>query len=98
MIASACSGAGNDEQAYFDKPGQSYLVELRGRRRLMAHDPVSAIRAVLGAVSRLRVATTKELAIRAAFRAWCGREDLNLHGAAPTRVRRPYNRRLAATA
>ncbi len=43
-LASACSGAGNDEHAYFAKDGPSYLVEMKGRRRLMAHDPVSAIR------------------------------------------------------
>ena len=41
---SACSGTGNDEYAYFARHGQSYLVELKGRRRLMAHDPVSAVR------------------------------------------------------
>lgn len=43
-LVSACSGTGNDEHAYFAKHGSSYLVELKGRRRLMAHDPVSAVR------------------------------------------------------
>ena len=40
----ACSGAGNDERAYFARRGEKYLVELRGRRRLLAHDPISAAR------------------------------------------------------
>jgi hypothetical protein len=40
----ACSGTRNDEHAYFTRHGQGYLVELKGRRRLMAHDPVSALR------------------------------------------------------
>jgi hypothetical protein len=44
ILASACSGTGNDERAYFAKHGSSYLVELKGQRRLMAHDPVSALR------------------------------------------------------
>jgi len=43
-LVSACSGTGNDEHAYFAKHGPNYLVELKGRRRLMAHDPVSAVR------------------------------------------------------
>ena len=43
-LVSACSATGNDERAYFAKHGPSYLVELKGRRRVMAHDPVSAIR------------------------------------------------------
>jgi hypothetical protein len=43
-LASACSETGNDEHAYFAKHGPSYLVEMKGRRRLMAHDPVSAAR------------------------------------------------------
>jgi hypothetical protein len=42
-IAFACSGTGNDEHAYFTKHGQSYRVEMKGRRRLMAHDPISAV-------------------------------------------------------
>jgi hypothetical protein len=43
-LAPACSRTGNEEHAYFTKQGQSYLVEMKGRRRLMAHDPVSFIR------------------------------------------------------
>jgi hypothetical protein len=43
-LAFACSATGNDEQAFFSKQGQRYLVEMKGRRRLMAHDPVSALR------------------------------------------------------
>ena len=43
-LLSACGRTGNDEHAYFVKHGPNYLVELKGRRRLMAHDPVSAIR------------------------------------------------------
>jgi hypothetical protein len=40
----ACSRAGNDEHAYFTKNGATYLVEMKGRRRLLAHDPASAVR------------------------------------------------------
>ena len=43
-LVSACTGAGNDEHAYFTARGSTYMVELKARRRLMAHDPVSAIR------------------------------------------------------
>ena len=43
-LVSACSGTSNDEHAYFVQDGPSYLVELKGRRRLMAHDPISAVR------------------------------------------------------
>jgi hypothetical protein len=43
-LVSACSRASNDEHAYFAKHGSSYLVELKGQRLLLAHDPVSAIR------------------------------------------------------
>ena len=44
VLLSACSRVGNYERAYFAKQGTSYLVELKGTRRLMAHDPISAIR------------------------------------------------------
>jgi len=40
---SACSATGNDEHAYVVKKGPGYVVEMKGRRRLMAHDPISAI-------------------------------------------------------
>ena len=43
-LATACSGAHNNELAYFTTHGPGYLVELNGERRLMAHDPISAIR------------------------------------------------------
>lgn len=43
-LMSACSRVGNNDRAYFDKHGASYLVEMKGTRRLMAHDPFSAIR------------------------------------------------------
>ena len=43
-LVSACSGVGNYERAYFAKHGATYLVEMKGTRRLMAHDPFSAIR------------------------------------------------------
>ena len=43
-LAPACSGVGNDEHAYYVRHGPGYLVEMKGRRRLMAHDPISAIR------------------------------------------------------
>jgi hypothetical protein len=39
----SCSGTKNYEQAYFSKHGSGYLVELKGKRHLLAHDPVSAI-------------------------------------------------------
>jgi hypothetical protein len=44
LLMSACSRVGNYERAYFDKNGATYLVEMKGTRRLMAHDPFSAIR------------------------------------------------------
>ena len=44
ILVLACSRTGNDERAYFVKRGPSYLVEMKGRRRLLAHDPLSAIR------------------------------------------------------
>jgi hypothetical protein len=43
-LAPACSWAGNYERAYYIKRGATYFVELKGRRRLMAHDPFSALR------------------------------------------------------
>ena len=42
MLA-ACSRTGNHERAYFSKQGTRYLVEMTATRRLMAHDPVSAL-------------------------------------------------------
>ena len=44
ITESACSMTGNQERAYFSKQGSSYLVEMKGTRRLMAHDPISFIR------------------------------------------------------
>jgi len=44
MLVSACSSVGNNERAYFAKQDRSYLVELKGTRRKMAHDPISLIR------------------------------------------------------
>ena len=44
ITISACSRTGNQERAYFSKQGSSYLVELKGTRLLMAHDPISFIR------------------------------------------------------
>jgi hypothetical protein len=43
VSTASCSGAKNYEQAYFSKHGSGYLVELKGKRYLLAHDPVSAI-------------------------------------------------------
>jgi hypothetical protein len=43
-LASACSRTGNDERAYYTKHGATYFVEMKGRRRLLAHDPFSALR------------------------------------------------------
>jgi hypothetical protein len=42
-FGSGCSPTGNDEHAYFVKQGPRYLVEMKGRRRLLAHDPISAV-------------------------------------------------------
>jgi hypothetical protein len=44
ILVLACSRTGNDERAYFVKRGTTYVVEMRGRRRLLSHDPLSAIR------------------------------------------------------
>jgi len=44
ITVSACSRTGNQERAHFSKHGLSYLVELKGTRLLMAHDPISFIR------------------------------------------------------
>lgn len=44
MLVSVCSSVGNNERAYFAKQDRSYLVELKGTRRLMAHDPISGLR------------------------------------------------------
>jgi len=43
LVISACSRTGNHERAYFSKQGTRYLVEMTATRRLMAHDPVSAL-------------------------------------------------------
>ena len=43
VLVAACSSVGNNERAYFAKRGASYVVELKGTRRLMAHDPISGI-------------------------------------------------------
>jgi hypothetical protein len=42
-LLTACSRTRNYEHAYFSRQGSSYLVELKGTRRLMAHDPISAL-------------------------------------------------------
>ena len=44
-LMSACARTGNYEHAYFVKHGQGYLVVMKGTRRLMAHDPISAAKA-----------------------------------------------------
>lgn len=44
ILMTACSRVGNYEHAYFKQHGTTYLVELKGKRRLMAHDPISALR------------------------------------------------------
>jgi hypothetical protein len=43
-IVSACARTGNDERAYVVKQGARYVVEMKGRRRVLAHDPISALR------------------------------------------------------
>ena len=43
VLLTACSRTGNYEDAYFSKEGSSYLVEMKGTRRLMAHDPISGL-------------------------------------------------------
>jgi hypothetical protein len=45
-VASAttsCSGARNYEQAYFSPQRSGYLIELKGKRHRLVHDPVSLI-------------------------------------------------------
>ncbi len=44
ILVTACARASNYERAYFAKQGAKYLVEMKGRRLLMAHDPISFIR------------------------------------------------------
>ena len=44
ILMSACSKTGNYERAYLTVYGGRYFVEMKGTRRLMAHDPFSAIR------------------------------------------------------
>ena len=44
LAAASCHGAKNYEQASYSKQGSGYLIELKGRRYLAAHDPLSAIR------------------------------------------------------
>jgi len=43
-LVASCGRASNDERAVYTKQGSSYLVEMKGRRLLMAHDPLSWIR------------------------------------------------------
>ena len=43
-MSAACSRTGNYDRAYFTKYGSKYFVEMKGTRRLMAHDPISAAR------------------------------------------------------
>jgi hypothetical protein len=43
-VASGCAGPSNDEHAYFTANGPTYRVEMKGRRRALAHDPISAVR------------------------------------------------------
>jgi hypothetical protein len=44
LLVLACSRASNNENAYVTKQGAGYLVEMKGQRLLMAHDPISWIR------------------------------------------------------
>lgn len=41
-LLASCWWTGNYERAYFTKRGESYLVEMKARRLLLAHDPISA--------------------------------------------------------
>jgi hypothetical protein len=43
-LVSACGRASNEERASFTKQGSTYLVEMKGQRLVMAHDPLSWIR------------------------------------------------------
>lgn len=43
-LALACSRAGNNERAVFTRHGDRYSIEMKGRRYLMAHDPISFLR------------------------------------------------------
>jgi hypothetical protein len=42
LLPAACAWTGNYERAHFTKRGQIYLVEMKARRLLLAHDPLSA--------------------------------------------------------
>ena len=42
-LLAGCARTGNHERANFTKAGSKYLIELKGDRRRMAHDPLSAI-------------------------------------------------------
>ena len=42
-LLAGCARTGNHERAYFTKTGSKYLIEMKGDRRRMAHDPLSAI-------------------------------------------------------
>jgi len=44
-LIGACSMARNYPEAYFAKKDDRYLVQMMGRRRRMAHDPISGLTA-----------------------------------------------------
>ena len=43
LFVGGCGRTSNHERAYFTKAGSKYLIEMKGDRRRMAHDPWSAI-------------------------------------------------------
>lgn len=44
ILTVACSDAGNFKEASYTRHGTGYSVEMKARRRLLAHDPISFIR------------------------------------------------------
>ena len=44
VLLAGCARTGNHERAYFTKVGSKYLIEMKADRRLLAHDPFSAVR------------------------------------------------------
>jgi hypothetical protein len=43
LSLSACGSSYNYKEAHYTKTQNSYLIEVKGKRRLMAHDPISLL-------------------------------------------------------
>ena len=107
ILVLGCSRTGNDERAYFVKRGTTYVVEMRGRRRLLSHDPLSAIRGrtyeetLTIELPRLEgVIEGAEIPVRSGYLRYAGRVaitnrkmkvDLYYHGDANARVALLWN-------